>query len=351
MQLAGWLSNCYLIHMGKFQIKKNGVDQSIFLLTTFAALILLQSCGGPKATTESSSAAPVASGIRAPYAPNQVVLSAISSRQMNLTWADNSNDETGFRIERAISNAGPFTAGTGPAAFSSVATVGANVKSYSDTNLNAGNFYYYRIYAINAGGSSPPTVAASLQTPAAAVATPSAPSGLTATAGAASIINLSWLDNSINENSFSLERSINNGATFTMIAIISANTRTYQDINLLALTTYVYRVKAVNDVGSSATTANASATTMAAGNTSLFSYVNANIIVPNCVKCHGGASVSGGVNLNSYAGVRAALIAGNAASSKLFTEVNSGQMPPAGPLSALQITAIQNWINAGALNN
>lgn len=310
--------------------------------------VFFAGCSGAKNSTNASSTVTAA---RAPYAPNQIVLTVASSRQINLSWADNSTDETGFRIERALSNAGPFSAGTGPGTFAVVANVGANVKSYSDSSLSAGTFYYYRIFAYNSAGSSSPTNVANLQTMAAAVVGPTAPSGLNATATAASIINLSWVDNSTNENTFSLERSTDNGASFTLIAVIAANTTTYQDINLLEVRTYTYRIKAVNDIGASAVTANAMATTFSAGNTLTFAYVNTNIIAPNCVKCHGGGMVAAGVNLSTYAGVRAALIAGNAAGSRLYTEVNSGSMPPAGPLSALQISAIRNWIDAGALNN
>ncbi len=346
--------------MGKFQIKKRGFDIVMLALSIVVVIIFFQNCGVVGRTNSSSLSSspvgstvgsPVPSTLSPPYAPNQVVLSIGTARQINLTWADNSNNETGFRIERAFSNAGPFTAGTGPAAFAVVTTVSANVTSYSDMALNPGTFYYYRIYAVNAAGSSAPTVAALLQTPAAAVVTPSAPSGLTATPAAATIININWTDNSTNENSFNLERSIDNGASFTLIAVISANTTTYRDINLLEAKTYTYRLKAVNDMGASALTANVATTTPAAGNTALFNYVNTNIIVPNCVRCHGGIMVAAGVNLNSYAGVLAVVTAGNAATSKLYLAVNSGSMPPAGPLSALQITAIQNWINAGALNN
>lgn len=334
--------------MGKFQFNKRGFDIFSLALSIVMVITFFQNCSGSKGTTDSSS---VASSLRPPYAPNQVVLSAGSSRQINLTWADNSTDETEFRIERALSNAGPFTAGTGPAAFASVTTVNANVTTYSDMELNARTFYYYRVFAVNAAGSSAPTIVAMLQTPAAAVVPPAAPSGLSAVTAAASIINLSWIDNSVNENSFNLERSADNGATFTLIAVISANTTTYQDINLLELKAYTYRLKAVNEMGDSALTSNTVATTLSAGNTALFNYVNTNIIIPNCVKCHGGGMVAGGVNLSNYNGVRSQVVAGNATVSPLYQEILGGKMPPAGPLSAIQINSIKNWIDAGARNN
>jgi hypothetical protein len=69
----------------------------------------------------------------------------VSASQINLAWTDNSNNETGFTIERP-------TDGTN---FSPVITVGANVTSYSDTGLAASTKYYYRVDATNAGDDSP----------------------------------------------------------------------------------------------------------------------------------------------------------------------------------------------------
>jgi hypothetical protein len=37
-----------------------------------------------------------------PAAPTNLVATAVSSSQINLTWTDNSNNETGFKIERCI---------------------------------------------------------------------------------------------------------------------------------------------------------------------------------------------------------------------------------------------------------
>ncbi len=66
--------------------------------------------------------------------------------QLQLTWADNSNNETGFKIERSTATTGPF---------SQIATVGANVDSYIDANLANGTTYCYRVRAYNSAGESP----------------------------------------------------------------------------------------------------------------------------------------------------------------------------------------------------
>ena len=93
---------------------------------------------------------------------------------------------------------------------------------------------------------------------------PAAPSGLTATAVSSSRINLNWTDNSTNETGFVISRSLTSGGTFTDIATTAANATTFANTGLSANTTYFYRVRAKNGTGSSANTAQASATTFKA---------------------------------------------------------------------------------------
>jgi len=64
--------------------------------------------------------------------------------QLNLSWVDNSTNETGFSIERALADQ----------VFSPIASVGANVITYSDSTVTSGTQYYYRVRAFNANGYS-----------------------------------------------------------------------------------------------------------------------------------------------------------------------------------------------------
>jgi predicted phage tail protein len=81
-----------------------------------------------------------------PAAPTNLVATAVSKSQINLTWTDNATNETGFRIERCK--------GSTCTNFTLIATVGANVTSFANTKLNANTTYRYRIYAYNASGNS-----------------------------------------------------------------------------------------------------------------------------------------------------------------------------------------------------
>ena len=78
-------------------------------------------------------------------APSNLSATAVSTSQINLSWADNTTNETGFRIERSGSSGGPYA---------QIATVGTNVTTYSNTGLSAGTIYYYRVKASNADGAS-----------------------------------------------------------------------------------------------------------------------------------------------------------------------------------------------------
>jgi len=89
---------------------------------------------------------------------------------------------------------------------------------------------------------------------------PAAPSSLTATAVSSSQINLAWMDNSTDENSFEIERSLD-GTSFSLLTTVGADTTSYPDTGLSAATAYFYRVLASNGAGSSAYSNVASDTT------------------------------------------------------------------------------------------
>ncbi len=64
--------------------------------------------------------------------------------ELTLTWTDNSDNETGFKIERR----------TAATTYSQVATVGANEETYTDTGLAEATEYWYQVRATNSAGDS-----------------------------------------------------------------------------------------------------------------------------------------------------------------------------------------------------
>lgn len=189
-----------------------------------------------------------------PAAPANLVTTAISSSQINLTWSDSDDTEDGFKIERCT--------GAGCSSFAQIATVGANVTSYANTGLTAATSYSYRVRAYNAAGDSDYSNTASAVT-SAAPAVPNAPTNLIATVISKSQINLAWTDNATNETGYYIERCKGSTCTnFARIATLGANVTFFANTGLTKNTTYRYRVVAFNDSGLSAYSNIVTATTL-----------------------------------------------------------------------------------------
>lgn len=96
-----------------------------------------------------------------------------------------------------------------------------------------------------------------------AASIPNAPSILILQVEGDTQINLSWSDNSTDEDNFVVERKIGAGGTFGAIATLSADTTTHSDNGLSPGTTYYYRVMASNSAGDSDYCTEVSTTTTA----------------------------------------------------------------------------------------
>jgi len=97
----------------------------------------------------------VTSGSAAPSSPSDLlVVSPTSSANAQLTWSDNSNNETGFIVQRMVNVGGTGMAGS----WSTITTQPAGTTSYADPGpFAAGNVYYYQVLAANASGTSAPS--------------------------------------------------------------------------------------------------------------------------------------------------------------------------------------------------
>src|SRR3989344_4583559 len=103
-----------------------------------------------------------------PLAPSTLTASTLSQNNIALTWQDNSDNETGFKIERKTGTSGTFA---------QIATVGpiSGVGSggyYENTGLTAATTYCYRTRAYNTAGDSSYTSESCATTQQAPVITP-----------------------------------------------------------------------------------------------------------------------------------------------------------------------------------
>lgn len=82
----------------------------------------------------------------APTAPSGLIATVISAAEIDLSWTDNSTDETGFKIYRCSGG------GCTPSVL--LTTTAAGVVTYADTGLAGGTTYNYFVKATNASGDS-----------------------------------------------------------------------------------------------------------------------------------------------------------------------------------------------------
>ncbi len=217
--------------MSRIRIFRSILSSIAFLLMVFAMASV--------ATTGASAAAQ-------PNAPSNTNAVAVSDSRIDVSWQDNSPNETGFEVHR--STGGPN--GT----FTLAATTTGSVTGRGDTGLNPSMQYCYKVRAFKKADGhtsysnfSNTACATTLPPPA-----PNAPSNTNAVAASDSRIDVSWQDNSTNETGFEVHRSTNgpNGA-FTLIATTTAGVTSRADAGLNPSTQYCYQVRAFITVNGS----------------------------------------------------------------------------------------------------
>src|SRR3989454_4012550 len=194
--------------------------------------------------------------------PRYLTPTVVSPSQINLSWWKPVNSGgsaiTGYKIESSTDGGTTWNiviANTGSALY---------INHYTNYFLSASTTYTYRVSAINAIGTSLLSITASATTSPATVSDP--PRYLTPTVVSPSQINLSWWKPVNSGGSaitgYQIERSTDGGTTWTTIV---ANTGSalyinqYSNTGLLSSTTYIYRISAINSVGTSLPSSPASA--------------------------------------------------------------------------------------------
>lgn len=173
-----------------------------------------------------------------PSAPTNIAAAAINNgAQARVTWQDNSNNETGFQLERQTLSGAVW----GPA---STINVSANVTQHDDAP-GVGT-HRYRVRAANVAGSSSWTGYVSIVLN---PTIPAAPSGLAAYDAGNRRAMVTWQDNSSNETRFDVERSPSFPGG---VLAVSANVTGYLD--QCGAGTFSYRLRAANASGASAWT-------------------------------------------------------------------------------------------------
>ena len=75
-----------------------------------------------------------------PTAPTGLTATVASATQIDLSWTDNSSDETGFKVESPAGTA--------------ITTTAVNISTYGRTGLTCNTNYTFAVKATNANGDS-----------------------------------------------------------------------------------------------------------------------------------------------------------------------------------------------------
>ncbi|HYW94106.1 MAG TPA: LamG-like jellyroll fold domain-containing protein, partial [Bacteroidales bacterium] len=169
--------------------------------------------------------------------------------EVSLSWNDNSDNETGFIVERSPDDTSTFSV---------VKTLGANQLSFADNQVSINRTYFYRVKAIADLVESDYSTTTSINV---IPPLPAAPSNLKTGNASLNSMQLTWIDNATYEEGFYVERSTDPTTGFSQIAKVGPNIMTFNDQSLAESTTYYYRVRAWNSAGNSNWSTVASGTT------------------------------------------------------------------------------------------
>ena len=224
-------------------------DSGLTADTLYIYRVKATNAGGDSAPSNTASARthPVAPG-----APSNLTATALSQTSVSLNWTIGTGTETGFKIERKLEG------GT----YSQIATAPADATTATDNTVSAGATYVYRIRATNLGGDSSPSNEATVT---ALPNLPGAPTNLSITPLSQTSLRLDWTDNSSDETSFEIERTVLGAAGATAVNanfLVGPNETTFTDTGLTANSSYSYRVRAINVAGPSAWTTGVTGVTL-----------------------------------------------------------------------------------------
>ncbi|MGD0138718.1 MAG: LamG-like jellyroll fold domain-containing protein [Tepidisphaeraceae bacterium] len=183
----------------------------------------------------------------APAALSSLSASTVSSTQVNLSWGSASAGATEYRVEASTNNAFPANLVT------QIAPAGST--GWSFTGLSPGIAYYFQVIASSPAGDASPSSTATATTSGQATI-PAVPFDVWASAVSSSQINVSWADNSLTENGFTI--TVATDPAFTQVVqslTASAGTTTLPVYDLNGVTVYYVEVAAFNAAGTSAAAA------------------------------------------------------------------------------------------------
>jgi chitodextrinase len=174
----------------------------------------------------------------APNAPSNINTYDITSNSISITWTDNSNDEDGFVVEESINGSDYFTVGS----------VMTDVINFTIPELRPNTEYWFRVAAFR--GETISDYATMSEGVFTLPYILNAPSDIIVNLVETNDIDISWTDNSKDEEAFIIDESTN-GLDYTNVGEVAADVNNFTIPNLSPNTEYWFRVAAYNNEATS----------------------------------------------------------------------------------------------------
>ena len=139
-------TQCNTAHSG-WQSSSSYTATGLTPSTLYSFQVKARDQAGNETAASGSSSATTQAPPPPPATPSGLAASGISETAISLGWADNASTETGYRIERKPGPAGQST-------YTTIANLGVNANSYTDTGLTSNTSYDYRVAATGEFGDS-----------------------------------------------------------------------------------------------------------------------------------------------------------------------------------------------------
>ncbi|MBD5781174.1 hypothetical protein IEN85_16865 [Pelagicoccus sp. NFK12] len=176
-----------------------------------------------------------------PTAPSNLNGSDNGTDSVTLTWQDNSNNETGFALERRQQGTDNWISVSG--------AIPTNNTQFVDATDIGNDTYEYRIKATGSSGDSSYSNVAAVSR-SSGPGPLAAPTSLSASDNTAHV-RLEWTDNATSETGYTIEWKLQSSSTWQVFANIGANSNAFTHPVNIGSDTYEYRVKATNNGESS----------------------------------------------------------------------------------------------------
>lgn len=218
-------------------------DTSVAFSTTYSYRIRAVGTGGKSDWLERANVTTLAQPTQPPGAPQNVSATPTSPTSITLTWQapTSGGAVASYRIQRRVGTSGSF---------SNLTTVFTTI--FTDSSANPSTTYTYQVRAENPAGNSQYTASSPVTTPSGSPSAPGNPQNVLAWANSPTAVRIQWQApvSGGPVSGYTLERRLADGDYSTLASNIQ--NLFYLDNTVSNPLTYTYRIRAINETGTSA---------------------------------------------------------------------------------------------------